>query len=69
MEKRLRDLPARTRPMTAPATASGMMVRTVTGWRNELNWEASTMYATRRANARLPVVSSSCEAWPPATTR
>ena len=47
MLNRLSDFPATTRPTTAPATASGSIVSTVMGWRNELNWLARTMYATR----------------------
>ena len=50
MLKRFSDLPAPTSPSTAPDSASGRMVSTVTGWRNELNWLASTMYATSDAD-------------------
>lgn len=49
------------------------MVSTVTGWRNELNCEASTMYATpmprKRAKKRLLMDSRKATLAPPSTTR
>ena len=66
MLKMLSVLPLTRSPSTAPESASGRMVSTVTGCRNELNWLASTMYATRMpiasAKKRPLVVSASCEA-------
>ena len=46
MQKMLSVLPVAQSAKAAPATDSGRIVSTVTGWRNELNCEASTMYAT-----------------------
>ena len=57
----------------APATESGRIVSTVTGCRNELNCDASTMYATRiptsSAKTRLVIASPNCELCPLSTTR
>ena len=73
MLKTFSVLPATMRPTIAPDTARGKMVSTVTGSRNELNWLASTMYATRipiaSAKKRPLVVSASCEACPLSTAR
>ncbi|TPW13523.1 MAG: hypothetical protein FD129_1258 [bacterium] len=43
MLKMLRLLPVSSRAPAAPATESGRMVSTVTGWSRELNCEARTM--------------------------
>ncbi len=43
MLKTLSVLPAKKSANIAPATESGRIVSTVTGWRNELNCDASTM--------------------------
>ena len=43
MLKMLSVIPLRSSAATAPAADRGRMVITVTGWRNELNCEASTM--------------------------
>jgi hypothetical protein len=63
MLKTLSVFPEIRSPIAAPDRASGKMVRTVTGLRNELNWLARTMYATRMPIARAknspPVVSAS----------
>ncbi len=56
----------------APASDSGRIVSTVTGWRNELNCDASTMYATRMpttsANSRLVIASPNWELCPDSTS-
>ena len=73
MLKMLSVLPVSRSANAAPATDSGRMVSTVTGCRNELNCEASTMYATtiprKSAKSRLPIDSRKATLAPPSTTR
>lgn len=73
IEKMFSVAPKASSAKAAPATDSGRMVSTVTGCRNELNCDASTMYATRipstSANNRLEKDSRKATDAPPSTAR
>ena len=65
--------PASTRPMKAPVKASGMVMKMISGLRNELNCQMSstTMPAKARGmvSVSCPMVSALCSISPPGSQR